>query len=250
MTGAPGSQEGSPAGTAPQGDGQRTYRYYDLVMAGFVCVLLCSNLIGPAKVAELDLPVIGTFAFGAGVLFFPIAYVFGDILTEVYGYARARRVVWAGFAALAFASFMAWVVVQLPPAAGWPNQAAYETIFGATPRIVAASLIAFWAGEFVNSYVLARMKVWSGGRGLWARMIGSTGIGQGVDTLIFYPVAFYGVWPNSLLVSVMVANYLLKVGWEIVALPFTYRIVAWLKRVENEDYFDRRTDFNPFTLKT
>lgn len=238
------------AAAAQPGSGQRTYRYYDLVMAGFVCVLLCSNLIGPAKVAELDLPLIGTFAFGAGVLFFPISYVFGDILTEVYGYARARRVVWAGFAALAFASLMAWVVVQLPPAAGWTNQPAYETIFGATPRIVAASLIAFWAGEFVNAYVLARMKVMTQGRGLGARMIGSTGIGQGVDTLIFYPVAFYGVWSNELLLAVMGANYLLKVGWEIVALPVTYRVVKWLKRVEHEDYFDRRTDFNPFTLKT
>jgi len=236
---------------APQAQpARRTYRYYDLAMAGFVCVLLCSNLIGPAKVAELDLPLIGTFVFGAGVLFFPISYVFGDILTEVYGYARARKVVWAGFGALAFASFMAWIVVQLPPAAGWENQAAYETIFGATPRIVAASLIAFWAGEFVNSYVLARMKVWSEGRSLWLRMLGSTGVGQGVDTLIFYPVAFYGVWSNELLLKVMFANYLLKVGWEIVALPFTYRIIAWLKRAEQEDYYDRRTDFNPFTLKT
>jgi uncharacterized integral membrane protein (TIGR00697 family) len=235
---------------AQPGSGQRTYRYYDLVMAGFVCVLLCSNLIGPAKVAEIDLPVIGAFAFGAGVLFFPISYVFGDILTEVYGYAKARRVVWAGFAAMAFASFMAWVVVQLPPASGWPNQAAYETIFGATPRIVLASLLAFWAGEFVNAYVLARMKVWSEGRALWLRMIGSTGIGQGVDSLIFYPVAFYGVWSDALLLTVMVSNYVLKVAWEIVALPVTYRVVAWLKRVEDEDHYDRRTDFNPFTLKT
>ena len=198
----------------------------------------------------MELPWIGAFAFGAGVLFFPISYVFGDILTEVYGYAKARRVVWAGFAAMAFASFMAWVVVQLPPAAGWPNQAAYETIFGATPRIVLASLIAFWAGEFVNAYVLARMKVWSEGRALWLRMIGSTGVGQGVDSLIFYPVAFYGVWSNELLIAVMFSNYLLKVVWEIIALPVTYRVVAWLKRVEHEDHYDRRTDFNPFTLKT
>ena len=236
----------------PPGAAQRRHghRYYDLVMAGFVCVLLCSNLVGPAKVAEVELPWIGAFAFGAGVLFFPISYVFGDILTEVYGYAKARRVVWAGFAAMAFASFMAWVVVQLPPAAGWPNQAAYETIFGATPRIVLASLIAFWAGEFVNAYVLARMKVWSEGRALWLRMIGSTGVGQGVDSLIFYPVAFYGVWSNELLIAVMFSNYLLKVVWEIIALPVTYRVVAWLKRVEHEDHYDRRTDFNPFTLKT
>ncbi len=160
----------------------RPYRYYDLVMAAFVTVLLCANLIGAAKVVRL-----GGLTFGAGVLFFPLSYVFGDILTEVYGYARARRVVWAGFAALAFASFMATVVVGLPPAPGWPHQAAYETVFGSTWRIVAASLVAFWAGEFCNSYVLARMKVWTAGQHLWLRTIGSTIVGEAVDSLIFYP---------------------------------------------------------------
>lgn len=224
--------------------GRRTYRYYDLVLGAFVTVLLCANLIGPAKVASL-----GGITFGAGVLFFPISYLFGDVLTEVYGYARARRVVWSGFAAMAFAAFMAWVVVGLPPAQGWAHQGAYETVFGSTWRIMLASLTAFWAGEFCNSYVLAKMKIWSDGRRLWTRTIGSTVIGEGVDSLIFYHVAFLGVWTPEMLLTVMATNYFLKVMWEVLATPFTYRIVAWLKRVESEDYYDRGTDFNPFTLK-
>lgn len=225
-------------------DSRRQYRYYDLVMAAFVTVLLCANLIGPGKVAK-----VGPLTFGAGVLFFPISYIFNDVLTEVYGYARARKVVWAGFAAEAFASLMAFVVVSFPPAPSWPHQAAYETVFGATWRIVLASLLAFWAGEFCNSYVLAKMKVWSGGRGLYQRTIGSTIAGEAVDSLIFYPVAFLGIWSRDQLVTVMLTNYLIKVGWEALATPITYKIVAWLKRVENEDYFDRDTDFNPFTLQ-
>ena len=183
-----------------------TYRYYDLILGAFITVYLCSNLIGPAKAVTA-----GGFTFGAGVLFFPISYIFGDVLTEVYGYARARRVIWAGFGAMAFASFMATVVVKLPPAPGWPFQEAYENIFGQTPRIVAASLIAFFAGEFVNSYVLAKMKVWMEGRHLWMRTIGSTIFGEGVDSMLFYPIAFYGVWDQSLVLSVMATNYVLKV---------------------------------------
>ena len=224
--------------------GRRSYRYYDLVLGAFVTVLLCANLIGPAKVAS-----VGGVTFGAGVLFFPISYLFGDILTEVYGYARARRVVWSGFAAMAFASFMASVVVGLPPAPGWPHQEAYDTVFGSTWRIMLASLTAFWAGEFCNSFVLAKMKIWSEGRRLWTRTIGSTVVGEAVDSLIFYHVAFLGVWPREQLLTVMVTNYTLKVMWEVLATPFTYRIVRWLKRVESEDYYDRGTDFNPFTLK-
>jgi len=224
---------------------RRVYRYYEFVMAAFVTVLLCANLIGPAKVAK-----VGPFTFGAGVLFFPISYIFGDVLTEVYGYARARRVVWSGFAALAFASLMASIVVAFPPAPGWGNQSAYEAVFGSTWRIVLASLVAFWAGEFCNSYVLAKMKVWSEGRSLYLRTIGSTIVGEGVDSLIFYPLAFFGSWSNDQLLRVMVTNYGIKVGWETLATPLTYRIVGWLKRVENEDYYDRNTDFNPFTLKT
>jgi uncharacterized integral membrane protein (TIGR00697 family) len=230
----------------------RTYRYYELVMAAFVTVLVCSNLIGPAKIAQIDAPLLGTLTFGAGVLFFPISYVFGDILTEVYGYARSRRVIWTGFAALAFAAIMAWVIVKLPPAPFWHNQGAYEIAFGSTWRIAIASLIAFVCGEFVNSFVLAKMKIATAGRWLWTRTIGSTIFGEGVDSLLFYPLAFYdsGIIPNDKLPLVMLSQFVVKVGVEIVFTPATYKIVGWLKRAEHEDYYDRNTDFNPFTLKT
>ena len=221
------------------------YRYYDLVMAAFVTVLLCSNLIGASKVGQ-----VAGFTFGAGVLFFPLSYIFGDILTEVYGYAYSRRVVWAGFTAMIFASFMAFVVLKIPPAPGWVHQDAYQTVFGATWRIVVASLVAFFCGEFSNSFVLAKMKILTAGKYLWARTIGSTVVGEGVDSLIFYPLAFYGIWPNELVFQVMFTNYLLKVGWEAAITPLTYLIVGFLKRAEQEDYYDRKTSFNPFTLKT
>jgi hypothetical protein len=227
----------------------RQLRFYDFAMAAFVAILICSNLIGAAKQASFDLPVIGQVIFGAGILFFPLGYVLGDVLTEVYGYARARRVVWVGFAASIFAAGMAWVVVAMPPAPGWPDQAVYETAFGNTPRIFAASIAAFWAGEFANSFVLAKMKVWTGGKWLWTRTIGSTVVGQGVDSLIFYPLAFLGVWKTSLVVQVMLTNYVLKVVWEIVLTPVTYRVVAAFKRAEGIDVFDRSTDFTPFRAK-
>ena len=220
------------------------FKYYDLVMAAFVTVLLCSDVIGVQKVVT-----VGGVTFGAGILFFPLSYVFGDVLAEVYGYARSRRVIWAGFGALIFASFMSWVIVALPPKPSWPHQAAYELVFGQTPRIVFASLLAFWAGEFSNSYVLAKLKVLTSGRWLWTRTIGSTIVGEGVDSLIFYPLAFLGSWTASDVVSVMITNYVLKVAWEVAATPFTYRIVNFLKRAENEDYYDRETNFNPFTLQ-
>ncbi len=231
---------------------QRSYRYYEFVMAAFVTVLICSNLIGPAKIAQIDLPLLGAATFGAGVLFFPISYVFGDILTEVYGYARARRVIWAGFAGLAFASFMATVVVALPPAPFWSHQGAYEIAFGNAPRIVAASMIAYFCGEIVNSYLLARMKVATGGRWLWTRTIGSTIGGEAVDSMLFYPLAFYGagIIPDDKLPLVMMAQFVTKVGVEVAFTPLTYKIVNFLKRVENEDYYDHNTDFSPFTLKT
>lgn len=213
-------------------------------MAAFVCVLLCSNLIGASKIAQW-----GSFSFGAGVLFFPISYIFGDILTEVYGYAHSRKVVWAGFVAQIFASIMAWVVLALPPAPGWEHQAAFETVFASTPRIVIGSLIAFWLGEFCNSYVLAKMKIWTSGKFLWMRTIGSTIVGEGVDSIIFYPVAFYGIWPNDLLLKVLISNYVIKVCWEALITPFTYLIVNFLKRAEHEDYYDRDTDFNPFRIE-
>jgi len=234
--------------TNPQ---SRQYRYYDFVMAAYVCVLLCSNLIGPAKETSFEVPLIGTVTFLAGVLFFPISYIFGDILTEVYGYGRDRRVVWAGFAALAFASLMAAVVVHLPPSeSSRANQPAVEAIFGSTPRIVVASSLAFLCGTFVNSFVLAKMKIWTRGRYLWTRIVGSTLCGELVDSVIFYFVAFYGRMPESHLVAIMFTQYALKSGWEFVAAPLTYRIVAFLKRAESEDYFDTHTNFTPFSLKT
>jgi uncharacterized integral membrane protein (TIGR00697 family) len=228
-----------------------TYRYYELVMAAFVTVLVCSNLIGPAKIAQIDVPVFGSLTFGAGVLFFPISYVFGDVLTEVYGYARARRVIWCGFGALAFASLMATVVVALPPAPFWQHQAAYEVAFGSTWRIVAASMFAYFCGEFVNSFVLAKMKIATAGRWLWARTIGSTIFGEAVDSALFYPLAFYGsgIIPNDKLPLVMLAQFVTKVGVEVVFTPVTYKIVGALKKAEHEDYYDRDTDFTPFTLK-
>jgi queuosine precursor transporter len=229
----------------------REYRYYDFVMAAYVCILLCSNLIGPAKETSIEVPFFGgTVTFLSGVLFFPISYIFGDILTEVYGYGRDRRVVWAGFGALIFASIMAAVVVHLPPSeSSLANQAAVEAIFGNTPRIVLASITAFLCGTFVNSYVLAKMKIWTGGRWLWTRIVGSTLCGELVDSMIFYFVAFYGRMPGPHLAAIMFTQYALKSGWEIVAAPLTYRVVAFLKRAENEDYYDIDTNFTPFSLK-
>ncbi len=229
----------------------REYRYFNFVMVAFVTVLICSNLIGPAKIAQVDIPVFGLLTFGAGVLFFPISYVFGDILTEVYGYARARKVIWSGFAALAFASIMASLVVALPPAPFWKHQGAYEIAFGSTWRIVMASMIAYFCGEFVNSLVMAKMKILTQGKHLWSRTIGSTIVGEAVDSALFYPLAFYGtgIIPNDKLPLVMLAQFTLKVGVEVLLTPVTYKIVNWLKRAENEDFYDRQTNFNPFHLK-
>jgi queuosine precursor transporter len=230
----------------------RQYKYFDLVMAAFVTVLLCANLIGVQKVTHVTLPFYGEYIFGAGVLFFPLSYLFGDILTEVYGYKRSRRVIWAGFGALIFASFMAYIVTSLPAARTMPieQQNAVNAIFGQTWRIVLASLLGFWAGEFANSFVLAKMKIMTAGKYLWTRTIGSTVVGEAVDSLIFYPVAFLGTWPLEQVIAVMIGNYMLKVLWEVLATPVTYKIVGFLKKAENEDYFDVGTDFNPFTLKT
>jgi uncharacterized integral membrane protein (TIGR00697 family) len=229
----------------------RHFRYFDFVMAAFVAILLLSNVLGAGKVAQIELPVIGFWPFGAGILFFPIGYVIGDILTEVYGYGRARRCIWAGTAALLFMAFMSWVVVALPPAPAWSGQAAYEQVFGQVPRIVFASITAFWAGEFVNSYVLARMKLWTGGRHLWSRTIGSTIAGQGVDSLIFYPLAFWGAsgWTTDLVLKVLVTQWVLKVSWEVVLTPATYVVVDFLKRREGVDVFDSGTDFTPFRTR-
>jgi uncharacterized integral membrane protein (TIGR00697 family) len=218
-------------------------------MAAFVTVLICSNLIGPAKIVQFDwLP----FAFGAGVLFFPVSYVFGDILTEVYGYARARRVIWAGFGGLLFASLMATIVVALPPAPFWENQKAYEVAFGSTWRIALASMAAYFCGEFANSYVLAKMKIVTAGRWLWTRTIGSTIVGEAVDSALFYPLAFYnsGLIPDEKLPAIMLAQFGLKVAVEVIFTPITYKVVSALKHSEQEDFYDRQTNFNPFSLKT
>jgi hypothetical protein len=230
----------------------KSYRYYDFVMVAFATVLVCSNFIGAAKQTTIDLPLLGATTFSAGVLFFPISYIFGDILTEVYGYGRDRRVVWAGFAALAFASFMAWVVVSLPPAGSdfmKSYQANLEGVFGNSWRIALGSMIAFWCGSFANSFTLAKMKIWSGGKWLWTRTIGSTLVGELIDSALFYFIAFYGIWATADLVKIVIAQYLLKTTWEIVMTPVTYRVVAFLKKAESEDYYDRNTNFTPFSVK-
>jgi hypothetical protein len=229
----------------------RRLRYIDFVMVAFVTILLLSNVLGAGKVAVVDLPLIGDWPFGAGILFFPLSYVIGDVLTEVYGYARARRCIWAGTTALLFMAFMATVVVALPPAPDWTGQQAYEQVFGQVPRIVFASILAFWAGEFVNSLVLAKMKIWTQGKHLWTRTIGSTVVGQGIDSLIFYPLAFWGAtgWTNDLVIKVLLTQWALKVGWEVLLTPVTYAAVGFLKRREGVDVFDEHTDFSPFRAK-
>jgi len=226
----------------------RHYRYYDLLMAAFVVVLLCSNLIGPGKVAA-----VAGVSFGVGNLFFPISYIFGDVLTEVYGYARARRVIWAGFGGLLFATVMSAVILRMPADPAEPFNEVIEpalaVVFGGTWRIVLGSIIAFLVGDFVNSYVLAKMKVWTKGRWLWSRTIGSTIAGQGVDSLLFYPIAFLGVWSAGTMAKVVVFNWLFKVGVEAAMTPATYAVVNFVKRHEHEDVYDDHTDFTPFSLK-
>lgn len=238
--------------------GLRQYRYYDLLMVGFVTVLLCANLIAPAKVGYVEfpfaLPLLGeNLSFGAGNLFFPLGYIFGDVLTEVYGYARTRKVIWAGFGAMVFASLMAWIIVHMPPSPDEPFntlvQPAAETLFGNTWRIVVASIVAFWVGDFVNSYVMAKMKVMTKGRWLWTRTIGSTVVGQGADSLLFYPIAFAGIWSFDTLLAVIAFNFGFKLMVEVVMTPVTYQVVGALKRAEKEDHYDKHTDFTPFSLK-
>ncbi|HZO21365.1 MAG TPA: queuosine precursor transporter [Steroidobacteraceae bacterium] len=243
------AQASSRGPSRPQ-EAQKNFKYYDLLLGAYVCVLLCANLIGPAKVSTIQVPGLGPVTFVAGVLFFPFSYFFGDVLTEVYGYARDRRVVWSGFGALVFASVMATVIVHLPPADFWKaQQPAVEAVFGNTPRIIAASIIAFWCGSFVNSYVLANMKLLTRGRWLWTRTIGSTICGELVDSGLFYTIAFAGIWSTKQLVSVGITQYVLKSTWEVVMTPATYKIVGFLKRAEQEDYYDRGTNFTPFSLK-
>ncbi len=243
---------------------RRHFRYFDYIMAAFVAILLLSNLIGAAKQAQVDIPPIGAVTFGAGVLFFPISYIIGDVMTEVYGYANARRCIWAGFFALLFMVFMSLVVVNIPANPEWalasdtyrifgqdvtaPNQAAYQSVFGQTPRIVFASVTAFWAGEFVNSFVLAKMKILTAGKHLWTRTIGSTIFGQAVDSALFYPLAFLGAagWSTELVVQLAVTQWIIKTVWEAVLTPVTYGVVNWLKRREGVDVYDTGIEFSPF----
>jgi uncharacterized integral membrane protein (TIGR00697 family) len=218
------------------------YVYFDLIMALFVAVLLISN-VASSKILKL-----GPFTFDGGTILFPISYIFGDILTEVYGYRRSRRVIWAGFACAGLMAGVFALVGALPPAEGWDNQAAYEAILGTTPRIVLGSLIAYFAGEFSNSYTLAKMKILTQGRWLWSRTIGSTLVGEGVDTVLFVTIAFAGTLPWSLFWTIIASNYIFKVGLEAAMTPATYQITNFLKQAENEDVYDTDTDFNPFKL--
>jgi len=259
--------EATPPAAPPHAARGRHYKYYDLVMAAFVVVLLCSNMIGPGKSCAFDVGLniipayfedtgwhlTGLLVFGAGNLFFPISYIFGDVLTEVYGYARSRKVIWAGFGALGFYVAMSQVIIHLPQNPGEPYnkviQPALETVFGNGWRIVAASMLAFWVGDFANSFVMAKMKVLTGGRWLWTRTIGSTIVGQGVDSFLFYPIAFAGLWETSTLLQVSAFNWVFKVGVEVLMTPVTYGVCNFLKRAENEDFYDTDTNFTPFSLK-
>lgn len=230
----------------------KSYKYYDFIMASFVAVLICSNLIGPGKLSYLS--IFGfTFEYGVGNFFFPISYIFGDILTEVYGYARSRRVIWMGFAGATFAAVMAHFVVSVPFVAGDAYQeelqSALELAFGNTGRVVLASLIAFWAGEFSNSFVMAKMKIWTKGKLLWTRTIGSTMVGQTIDSFIFYPLAFYAIWPTKELLTATILAIVFKVTWEALLTPVTYWVVFKLKKIENEDYYDHDTNFTPFSIE-
>jgi uncharacterized integral membrane protein (TIGR00697 family) len=225
------------------------FRYFDFVMVAFVVVLLLSNVVGAEKRSFVNLPGIGPWPFGAGILFFPISYVIDDVLTEVYGFARARRAIWAGFAALLFMALMEQTVVRLPVAEGWSGQEAYERVFGSGWWIIFASMAAFFVGDFLTSVVLAKMKIWTQGKFLWTRTIGSTIVGEGADSLIFYPLAFYGMpdWPVAALGAVMLSQFILKVSWEVLLTPVTYAVVGWLKRKEGVDVYDVGTDFTPFS---
>jgi len=221
------------------------YKYLDIITVIFVVVLLLSNFIAVSKASSVC-----GFIFGSGVLFFPISYLVADVLTEVYGYSKSRRVIWIGFGALIFALVFVQVILFLPPAPGWHGQKAYESVFGNMPRSVFASILAYFCGEFANSYTLAKMKIITKGKYLWTRTIGSTVVGEGVDTLIFYPLALGGLlnFPWHLIFSVMLGNYIMKVLWEALATPVTYKVVAYLKKNESEDYYDYKTNFSPFVI--
>lgn len=218
-------------------------RYLEIITGVFVAVVIISNI------ASTKILILGPFTFDGGTLLFPVSYIFGDVLTEVYGYKASRRVIWTGFLSCLGLSFVLWIVGVLPPAEDWHNQEAYRKILMVTPRIAVASLVAFSAGEFSNSYILAKMKIWTKGKYLWTRTIGSTVVGEGVDTALFCLIAFAGLLPGSLLGAVIISNYVFKVGIEVLATPVTYKVVGFLKKHEEIDVYDIRTNFNPFSLQ-
>lgn len=222
---------------------QKNYKYLGAISVFFVSVLLISN-VASTKIVDFK-----WFTFDGGTLLFPLSYIFGDILTEVYGYKRSREVIWLGFFMALLMSVIFIFVGKLPPAVGWDNQAAYDAILGLTPRIVSASLIAYFFGEFSNSFVLAKMKIWTKGKWLWTRTIGSTVVGELVDSTLFIMIAFFGILPNSLLVTLIISNYVFKTSVEILFTPITYKVVTFLKKKENEDYYDTDTNFNPFVAE-
>jgi uncharacterized integral membrane protein (TIGR00697 family) len=247
------AQDLNPSSAGSPGTPSRPHKYYDLLLGGFVAALLCSNLIGPGKTVHVVLPFGMALSFGAGNLFFPVSYIFDDVLTEVYGYARARRAIWCGFGAMLFATVMSSLIVRLPADPHEPFNAllqpALEVVFGNTWRIALGSMLAFWFGDFVNSYILAKLKIVTQGRALWMRTIGSTVVGELVDSLVFYPLAFYGIWTAETLIKIIILNWALKVTVEVVFTPVTYVVVNALKRAEKQDFYDVGTDFTPFSLE-
>jgi queuosine precursor transporter len=230
----------------------RSYKYLDALTTAFVVILLVSNLvaqkvclIGPFSLGSWSL---GPFAVSGAVLLFPITYIFGDVFTEVYGYAASRRAIWLGFFGTSLLYVIGAIVIAMPSAPGWKNQQAFATVFGFIPRILAASLIAFWAGEFANSYTMARLKILTNGRKLWTRTIGSTIVGQAVDTVLVIFLTFGGIYPVRTLLNIILTGYALKVGYEVIATPATYLVINWLKRAEHADAYDRHESFNPFSF--
>jgi len=224
----------------PNRPGTYRYKYLDALTTAFVVILLVSNLVAQ-KVCQ-----IGPFAVTAAILLFPVTYIFGDVFTEVYGFAASRRAIWLGFFGTALLYLMGTLTIAIPAAPEWHNQQAFAAVFGFIPRILAASLIAFWAGEFANSYTMARLKLLTEGRMLWTRTIGSTVVGQAIDTTIVVLLTYAGIVPFRTIGNMIATGYLLKVGYEVLATPLTYGVISWLKRAEGADAFDRHETFNPF----
>ena len=227
---------------SPQPRDLRSFRYFDILLSVFIVVLLISNLVGQKIVA------VGWFRISGAQLLFPITYIFGDVFTEVYGYGASRRAIWLGFFASALMAVMGLAVVALPPAPDWPNQNAFATVFDFVPRLVVASLIAYWAGEFANSYTMAKMKILTGGRHLWTRTVGSTVVGQAVDSIVVMTIGFGFTQSWSTIIKLVISAYLGKVAYEVLMTPITYAVVGWLKRREGVDTFDYNTEFSPFHI--